>query len=430
MTPEWLQASRLRASHARPYFAHALWSLVPLERSIGTLAVDVNWRLYYDPALEGKWTVEEIAWVLIHEVNHLLRDHATRALPSTKVWKIAADLEINSSMRQEGSHLPACALYPEKYGLEEGLLAETYYQQLSEAQEVPEPGQGQSGGKDDTGGPPGDGNAGDSSEGTKDEDAASAGVEGCQAAPSAGECGSCCTGIYEPWEIREEGGTRVRSELIRARVAQDMVQTKGNVPGEWERWAQDQLRPRVDWRRALRSHVYRAVNIIMGKDDYTYCRPSRRQSVMGNVILPSTCAHAPRTVIVMDTSGSISDEQLDQAVAEVNGILRTLRIIDRVTVLAVDAEVRAVWTMSRRMSQREFPGGGGTKMEVGVAEAMRHKPELIIVITDGLTDWPKRSPGVPVVICLIDPKHYGDRWRWTFPLPDWARVVEVEDLAA
>src|SRR5258705_3690869 len=56
-----LQAARVRAAHQRSYFAPALFNLIPVETDlIGSMAVDVQWRLSYNPrrlsppSVEGK----------------------------------------------------------------------------------------------------------------------------------------------------------------------------------------------------------------------------------------------------------------------------------------------------------------------------------------------------------------------------------------
>src|SRR5678815_2886928 len=74
-----LQAARVRASYQRAYFAPALFNLVPVKTDlIASMAVDAYWRLYYNESWLTAHSVEENAAVLIHEVSHLLRDHAAR----------------------------------------------------------------------------------------------------------------------------------------------------------------------------------------------------------------------------------------------------------------------------------------------------------------------------------------------------------------
>src|SRR3954471_24525478 len=130
-----LQAARVRAAHQRSYFAPALFSLMPVETDlIGSMAVDANWRLYYNDTWVARHSVEENATLLIHEVSHLLRDHEGRrkAAGATdhRRWNTAGDCEINDDLHAEGLPLPGDPPLPERYGLPRGHNAESYYSQL------------------------------------------------------------------------------------------------------------------------------------------------------------------------------------------------------------------------------------------------------------------------------------------------------------
>jgi hypothetical protein len=60
-------------------------------------------------------------------------------------------------------------------------------------------------------------------------------------------------------------------------------------------------------------------------------------------------------------------------------------------------------------------------MSNGLAVALRSRPppDLVIVLTDGLTGWPDAPPRRPVVIGLLDPGG-----RAPDP-PSWAHVVHI-----
>ena len=45
---------------------------------IGSMAVDSQWRLYYNQSWVATHTVEQNATLVLHEVSHLLRDHEAR----------------------------------------------------------------------------------------------------------------------------------------------------------------------------------------------------------------------------------------------------------------------------------------------------------------------------------------------------------------
>jgi predicted metal-dependent peptidase len=92
--------------------------------------------------------------------------------------------------------------------------------------------------------------------------------------------------------------------------------------------------------------------------------------------------------VVVDTSGSMSEALLTAALTEVGGVLRAVGIGgNRVTVLSCDADVHAVRAVAD-VGEVELIGGGGTDMRVGIEEALRGRPQIVIVLTDGYTPWP------------------------------------------
>src|SRR5262245_61473809 len=98
------------------------------------MAVDAQWRLYYNLDWITRHSVEENASLLIREVSHLLRDHEGRrnaaGLRDHRRWNTAADCEINDDLHEEGLPLPGEPPLPTKFGLQSGHNAEIYYTQL------------------------------------------------------------------------------------------------------------------------------------------------------------------------------------------------------------------------------------------------------------------------------------------------------------
>lgn len=150
--------------------------------------------------------------------------------------------------------------------------------------------------------------------------------------------------------------------------------------------------------------------------EYSYRRPSRR--ALDDVILPTLQRPIPDVAIVVDTSGSMDDDLLGRALAEVEGVLKRAGL-RQVRVLAVDTDVHAVRNVTRA-SQIRLAGGGGTDMGAGIAAAaaLRPRPSVVIVLTDGYTPWPDRAPaGMRVVVGLL-----AGGWE----PPHWARTVLIE----
>ncbi len=384
-------AARLAAAETQPFLAEALYAMSPVETpGLGTFAVDEAWRLYADPDVVERWSVPEIAGVLLHEVAHLVRNHAERAAiagvteADHGLWNLAADAEINQDLLRDKVTLPSPRVTPNSLGLPQGKVAEYYFRLLSEKSVPPD---------------------------------------------DVLRCGSGCHGVSaaESVKVRRAevssgvvGLNEGEQTLLRRRIALEVRRQAqaGRSPGGWSRWAEALLDPVIDWRPLLRGAVRRAIGELNGMVDYSYRRPSRRR--VPGVILPSMAEPVPAIAVVIDTSGSMSDEHLNAAWSEVLEAIRSVGIRrELVTVLMNDVEVEV---MARPGGHRaELRGGGGTDLRNGISRAMqlRPRPGVLVVLTDGYTPWPEREPDVRTVVGLVSED--GDLPS----VPIWATAVHV-----
>lgn len=393
--PKKLAIARLAAVKRWPYYASALFALIPREKSeVKTMAVDMFWRLYFSPAFVEEHTVEHLTGVLFHEVEHLLRKHHGRRLTrNPKAWNVATDLEINDDLARCKVELPWGVLMPDMFNVPAGQMAEAYYDSLFNEEFMKW-------------------------------------VATLEGIPFAGwgSDGSASSGEQAPWEDGEPNGKGEKSgikesegDLIRRRVAQavrEAMKTRGDIPAHLQRWAKELLEPKVDWRAELRAAVRGAMVHVSGMSDYTYRRPSRRSSSFPRVIMPSLVAYVPRVAIVVDTSGSMGEEELSQGLAEVKGVMDCLGRSQGVDVLSCDADIHTCRRIFRA-DQVELVGGGGTDMGRGIeaASQLRPRPDVIIVFTDGETPWPQNAPPGSKVIVAITTDHGS--------CPSWAKRIKV-----
>jgi len=380
-----LSAARLWAATAEPYLATGLFALTAVARpGLGTMGVDRRWRLYVDPEVLELWSIETVGAVLIHEVHHVLREHAERATEmgigqeEQRRFNVAADLEINDDLTD--LPLPEGGCFPMRFGLAPGELAETYFAQLEASSNLP-----------------------------------------------VLDCGSGAHGVHQEWELPDDGRGGVdntEATLIRQQVATEVRahrQAGGNIPGGLERWARAFLEPAVDWRTMLAAEVRTGITIVSGAVDYSYGRPSRRNgSPIGrNVILPALVRPVPNVAVVVDTSASMSEHDLERVLAEIKGLLRVLGVGSQsLTVLACDTAVRNTQRVFAAQ-QVSLVGKGGTNMGAGIlsADELRPRPELVIVLTDGATPWPEKPPRARVVVGLIG--------EGAPEAPGWARSIRI-----
>jgi predicted metal-dependent peptidase len=474
---ERLMAARVRLLDTHPYLARALFaiSMHPFT-GLGTLAVDNKWRLAYDPDILAAWSVPEIAGVLYHEVLHLLRDHAGRVghrIPSA--WNIACDAEINDDLREETFtrggkteriNLPGSPIFPEALGQKPHLTAEEYYSAAydqaqpigtqngaqptatvgsglcgSAATGVPEAWEEALGGTSPT--RRGDPSSGSERTSADDGQDASSGDDGQGVSHGDGGQG-VSHGDGGQGVSHGDGGQGVsrgdarhgdpqsgthgdtegvspgEADIIRRLVAQEVTKSRGTVPGHLARFAEGELEPeRIDWRRELRSIIARTITTISGAVDYTYTRPSRRQSAVSGVVLPALREPVVRAAVVVDTSGSMSQPELGTALAQINLILQSCGAREGLVVLAVDATVHATKRVFRA-NEVQLIGGGGTDMRVAIKAAvnLRPRPEVVIVLTDGYTPWPHVAPpGIRVIAGLTG--------TGANPVPEWIKAIAI-----
>jgi predicted metal-dependent peptidase len=379
--------ARLVAAETMPYFMHALCAVTPLaEPELGTFAVDGRWRLYMDPELltgEGAWPPALAGAVLLHEIGHLLREHAERAsaLPqpfSPTAWNVAGDAEINDDLLAAGLALPEGAITPESLGCPPNLAAEDYYTALPSQDDEDERG-----------------------------------------------CGSGAGGTPVPGENGVDpdlGVTPADADLIRRQVAEAVREAagkgRGSAPAGLVRWADSTLAPpQLQWDRLLRIAIRRSVANKSGNTLHSWSRPPRRP--LPGVRLPALRASTIIVTLVVDTSGSMSRDDLTASMSEVAGVLRSCGIDrDRLRILACDADATKP-TPLRSITGVRLLGGGGTDMRVGIASALaaRPVPHLVVVLTDGDTPWPDSPTRAHLVIGVIGNPDAGT--------PDWAHTVHI-----
>jgi predicted metal-dependent peptidase len=401
LSPELRQrwaAARVWAAHQAPYLATAVLALDPVVvraeagLDLGGFPVDPDYHVYIDPEVLAATDLPVIGFWLLHQVTHLLRQHAARfparaetpeaAVPSPARtpeqhrWNLAADAEINDDLRAGQVAVPPETVTPAQLALPDGWTAEQYWDALG----------GES--------------------------------------RAFADCGSGTDGQPRPWDCGRPGLSGIAKQMLGRDVARRIAEhqkRRGDVPSGWQRWAEDLLVPTVNWRRQLAAAVRRGVADVAGRVDFTYRRPSRRAAAVPDVVLPSLRQPLPQVAMVLDTSGSMSDRMLAQALGEVGGVLRSLGLGRRnLRVICCDAQAYA---HQRVLDARDVRllGGGGTDMGKGLAAAagLRPRPDLAIVLTDGHTPWPSRPPdGMRVVVGLMDSEGR---------TPDWATTVVVGD---
>jgi predicted metal-dependent peptidase len=419
-----LAMARMFASIRVPYFNAALMALVPKEVPDGTLmgegqttiAVTSRAVLLWERGAIERWSVDELAAVLIHEVQHVLRRTHARCAENSfdpKLFNLADDAAINDDLVEMRLALPdGGGFQPKDIPAETGLTGEEYYAKLLDRAQR----QGQS--------------SHEEQDGESGRRLGSGRCGGCSGTPSDAE-----KRLED--EAPEDGRSEQELDLIRAQVAREIEErqkSRGDVPTGLRRWAELQRQPqKVDWRKKLAVLCRSAIAYRQGAVARTFRRPSRRQAGIGfgegKPIVAGRVRPIPSVAFALDTSGSMSERELSYALREAAGVLQTLSA--EATFIACDAKVHSVARVrSAGDLLKHVRGGGGTDFEPIFREtlAMKPRPEVLIIATDGHGPAPSLPPpGVKVIWLLVGKYSRKPACARTGKDIEWGSFVEVAE---
>lgn len=196
----------------------------------------------------------------------------------------------------------------------------------------------------------------------------------------------------------ERGETSDRADQIAnsilKRAASICRQQKGSFGGEagsWiEREVEKALAPKVMWQSLLRNKLTLASQKIN-----TFSAPDKRFRSRG-MILPGPKKLENDTLenikVCIDTSGSISNEDLGVALAQIEQLLRAFKA--DAELMYWDTQIRAIYPFKKikDLLDKKPMGGGGTdadcifkyfEEEKDYKIGRKKKPKIIIIFTDG-----------------------------------------------
>jgi predicted metal-dependent peptidase len=285
-------------------------------------------------------------------------------------WNVAGDYAINNILISCGFHLPEDVLKG-IFSLDES--AESIYNKLPDKR------------KGNSGGGKGVCSGGD----IIDYDS-----------PDPGNCG----GVMDT--PGANGGKATQSELdqseqenkIMVAQAAQAARMMGKLPSSLERFVTELLEPKILWTNVLREFVN-----SNAKNDYSWFPPNRRH-IYRNIFLPSVRNEELGEVVVMvDTSGSIGNDDLKQFASEMTAILDAYDAT--CTVIYCDADVAGtqVFTRMDLPLTLEAKGGGGTDFRPPFKWLEKESlvPKCCIYLTDLECNQFPPEPEFPVLWAKI-----------------------------
>ena len=186
---------------------------------------------------------------------------------------------------------------------------------------------------------------------------------------------------------------RIISDWVKAgtQEAYAVAKTQGKLPADFDRAIRKLLRPQIDWMAALRQKLRYGVSRVE-KRDTSWSTPNRR-FLGADFIFPSNVGPAsPKIVYAVDTSGSMSETDLTQAMSELDDIRKKFQA--QVYFIACDADLHSSkWIMPHE----ELPalsGGGGTDFVPVFNHLIRERirPDYCCFFTDGEGNFGDEKP--------------------------------------
>lgn len=250
--------------HFLPIHAHLRSRYIETD-SIPTMAISSDGTLSVNPTFVLSLPLAELSGVLAHEMMHLILQHSARAQARNHLlWNCACDMAINTALRTDNLRLPGGALYPPSDYTGE-LLSEDIYDFL---------------------------------------------VRTAWRAPTTEGLVGCGCGVERASTVSDIAPTDWAQV---SREVSALVTTLGRGSTAVGRLLNPRA-PRIAWQRILR-HGFNLACARVARDFTSMSRRSRRSPLIG-VQFPGWVGIAPQVAIVIDVSGSMAREWIDQIVAE------------------------------------------------------------------------------------------------------------------
>lgn len=436
-----LLGARMELLHKFPFFGKLASNLTLVEsKSCRTTAVTARGIFFYNREWINHMTMEDAVWSMAHEVMHLYQRFFAR-LPkgaSFKLFNLAGDYVLETQLVEtgltQGKH-SMVKTTPEirKKVVDLGGTVPKVYNWLLENQSDEERGDCQACKEDAE---KLQGEAKQEQDEKKKENAAlnnrDGEENGEEESPEGGEsdapggngdgsgeegeghghgegtphtCGNggmgCCSGkMSETDELDPMEEQEWTEKLIAAKMH---AESKGNMPAALGGPIDELTESKVHWTEHLKSAATR----LFGHPRYTYKRPSRRGPAM-KMRMPGTTPDGKTAIGGIDTSASMSEDEVRQCVTEFSAIMKACGC-EKLWLILHDMEVYySGWVEEADLTKLQMSRGGTSHRGVFQCLDKTHSnpdfnvPQdeevtLAVLFTDLGTDFPAQAPEYDVI---------------------------------
>lgn len=356
-------------------------------KTMGITVKEHGITLMYNPEYFRNLSMEEARYAFQHEVFHVALHHCTRRRPSDPgemaIFNLACDLAVNSLIQENsGVKAPEGILHPSKLKIEVGLSVEQYMDILRNMDFPPPPK------------PKPESGEGDPEDGEEGEGKGKPGGQGGM------------PGTFDDHSQWAE--SEIVDEVIRDAIETIKNTNKwGSIGGDVQAIIEAAQKSQVNWRGLLRKYLGQ---IPSANRTPTYKRPNRR---FGYPYSGKKREHIDKALFAIDTSGSISDENLSQFLAELN------KYVEQYPADLVLFDTTITYgpkPFSKKNNQFTFTGRGGTCVDEVIEMAMEKKYNSVVFLTDGYFSAPPDPGNLDIVWVITE--------GGTRPVP-WGKYVQL-----
>lgn len=392
----------------QPFFGVIAMTLPMVEAPwCKTMATDYK-NIYYGKEFVDNHSEDELAGVIAHEVLHVAFLHGLRrGNRDPKFWNYACDAAINPVLKESGFTLPNPHIDEDKFHNKSA--GEIYEMMCGSAKvmkinfKIPSPDGGGKGQGDPNNPQPGDGEGDQDSKGDGEQELPGGMLE-------------VTDGNGNP--ISAEEAADMEAEIkIKVENAVTAAKSVGKLPGSLQGLITALGKPKINWQDYLQMWIKGRI-----PDDYTWQRPNRRYMAAHRIYLPTMELRGCGTgILSVDTSGSVSDQELKEYVREIAGVIDMCKP-DKVYIVQHDSVVQRVDEFEAHddFSGLKISGRGGTCIQpvFKFAEKLDEQIDWMVCFTDmGICDFPNVAPEFPVLWAATG--EYGN--------PSFGQILKLRD---
>lgn len=232
------------------------------------------------------------------------------------------------------------------------------------------------------------------------------------------DAGSNSDGMQKEWEEEPTLADIANNESRLREVEQCLEKINpsvGSGAGNIRQTLKARLHPMPDPFDQLKQVVARSIASPLGSPELTYRKWPRRQ-LPGKCRLRGVQRYTPEATILLDTSGSMLSSDVQQRALAI--VAKGISRLQNPRIVCCDGAIQSAKRVAS-MHNFHWDGGGGTDMARGLIYVDEtYKPDSIVIITDGYTDWPRKKLRAKVICALCAE-------GWANKVPSWITTVHL-----